>query len=299
MIDEDELRTLGHTRRRLPTPEAAPRSAAEVLARGSHLRRRRRGLRAAGAGVGCAAAVAGLVAVSTMVGDPGDPGGDITTAASPTTEAGPTTTDVAPTTAPPGTDCPAVAGSDSADPGAVTDPALVPDGLRLLPTSVPGGGAPELSVHAHAGGGTAVPPGCPAVPTGEASWVVAARHREGGSGGVECHMEVDEVEGTWPDPAAPGAEPAGDVSGHPAQWAPEEGAPAAGQLEQLQWSPAPGVRALAWCFDNGTDGSQPSARDDVLGFARSVVPVAADDPRLPPLSAPDGDEGQGRGRPAG
>ena len=413
MIDEDEMRTLGHTRRRPPTPEAAPRSAAEVLARGTRLRRRRRGLRAAGAGVGCGAIVAGLVVVATATGDPGDTGGDLSTAASPTT------IDVTSPAPPSLEECATVATDDagSTDPGATTDPAAVPDEMRLLPTWVPAG-VPELSVHAHAraevpegcetmspplrpalvlggpegetisllgplarstgldGGGAgrvadvqgqpgrlvrtdvndepvliwagadgwwwelwslglgpdgegvlasvadalvldsspegdepgatlpdaAIPAGfvvnppadtsaMPATPGG-ASWMVSARHREGGVG-VQCYLEVDELDGELSDSAAVGAEPAGDVGGHPALWVPVAGTPTAGQVDLL-WSPASGVRAVARCFDEDLDGSQPSSRDDILQFARSVEQVAADDPRLPALSAPAAEGRQGR-----
>jgi hypothetical protein len=112
-------------------------------------------------------------------------------------------------------------------------------------------------------------------------WVVVV----GGSGGavshgIECHIQVNEIPGDQPfgTSGRSGSQPV-TVNGQPAYWHYNTES-ADGLASTLSWELAPGVVATTGCVD--WDGAGTLPLETIVQFAESVVPIAADDPRIPP-----------------
>jgi hypothetical protein len=143
------------------------------------------------------------------------------------------------------------------EPVAGLDPTMVPAGFRVAQQTI----------------GTPAP-----VPTSWVKWSVEIGGNPGGNEtGIKCYMEVQ--------PVAPGSrlEDRVGVSGTPAEvngefalW----GSSIAGPGTALYWHPSPSVLATAGCVDWDHPGTTLD-QETIVRLAESVVPVTADDPRLP------------------
>lgn len=94
--------------------------------------------------------------------------------------------------------------------------------------------------------------------------------------GIECFLEFEPASGRTPLEELVGVTgTAAQVNGGFALW----GTSVAGPGTALSWYPSPDVVATAGCVDHDHGGTLD--RETIVRLAESVVPVAADDPRLP------------------
>lgn len=96
--------------------------------------------------------------------------------------------------------------------------------------------------------------------------------------GDQCNLVVSEqplFAGAVGEAPVPGG-----VDGRPAVWSSLDPMDPAGPWTELRWEAAPGVLAELTCASWNTSSPAALSREVHLDVARSVVPVAADDPRL-------------------
>ena len=106
----------------------------------------------------------------------------------------------------------------------------------------------------------------------------------GDTSGLQCLMEVTKVSGDV-EPLSSQIGISGtpaQVNGQPALW----GSSPAGPATALHWHLTPDLVATAGCVDWSQPGIHTLDQATIERMAESVVPVAADDPRLPPDVAP-------------
>jgi hypothetical protein len=106
----------------------------------------------------------------------------------------------------------------------------------------------------------------------------------GDTTGLQCLMEVTRVSGdddSFSDQIGVSGTPA-EVNGQPAVW----GSSPAGPATALHWHLTPDLVAVAGCVDWSKPGLHTLDQAAIERLAESVVPVAADDPRLPPDVTP-------------
>jgi len=148
---------------------------------------------------------------------------------------------------------------------------------RLAPEDVPAGF--EIVEQA------ATVPGPFQSPSDEQMWTVVVGTPSAHQSGILCHLDVRTGgfdEGTEL-PSGPGAEPV-TVDGGPGVWGSlmggedDPGDPE--RWRQLTWDLASGVRATADCTNWDGSGGRTLPLEDVVRFAESIEPVAADDPRI-------------------
>jgi hypothetical protein len=117
----------------------------------------------------------------------------------------------------------------------------------------------------------------------ETTWTVVVGTESAQQTGILCHLDVrtsgDEATEL---PSGVGSEQV-TVDGRTGVWSPFGGlgGPDAERWRQLTWDLAPGVRATAECTHWDGSGGRTLPLEDVVRFAESVEPVAADDPRIP------------------
>jgi hypothetical protein len=142
------------------------------------------------------------------------------------------------------------------EPVASLDPAMVPAGLHIARQTI----------------GTPTP-----APTTSLEWSVQVGGTiDANQTGIECFLEFEPASGRTPLEESVGITgTAAQVNGGFALW----GTSVAGPGTALSWYPSPDVVATAGCVDHDHGGSLD--QDTIVRLAESVVPVAADDPRLP------------------
>jgi len=97
--------------------------------------------------------------------------------------------------------------------------------------------------------------------------------------GIQCYLEVRTTPDTIPLSASVKMTgPRTEVNGGVAVWGAYG---AAGPGSALYWQPGPGLIATAGCVDWDQPGLATLDQATIVRMAESVVPVAADDPRLP------------------
>ena len=138
------------------------------------------------------------------------------------------------------------------------DPAVVPAGFRVARQTI---GPPEPA------------------PTTWVNWSVQIGGNNGANqSGIQCFLEVQYVSGDAPLSESVGISgtPA-EVNGEFALW----GSSVAGPGTALRWHLSPTVVATAGCVDWDRPGLTTLDQATIERLAESVVPVSADDPRLP------------------
>jgi hypothetical protein len=151
-----------------------------------------------------------------------------------------------------------VLNSQPADDEAVAslDPAMVPAGFQIAWQTT----------------GTPTP-----APTSSLKWSVQVGGTiSANQSGIECFLDVEPASGRSPLGDEVGITgTAAQVNGGFALW----GTSVAGPGTALSWYPSPDVVATAGCVDHDHGGTLD--QETIVRLAESVVPVAADDPRLP------------------
>jgi hypothetical protein len=114
-------------------------------------------------------------------------------------------------------------------------------------------------------------------------WTIQVGQSDHTNGGVECMIEVTRRVGEMPLSQATYYGTSHEtVDGHDAIRSTtlvQDPVVSAGNT--LTWEISPGVQVRAGCADFSGPGFRPLPLDQVKRFAESIVPVAADDPRLP------------------
>jgi hypothetical protein len=112
---------------------------------------------------------------------------------------------------------------------------------------------------------------------GEVEWTVSVG-QGGMPAGVQCLVNAGEKYGEKPVGASGGVGSRyTTINGHEALW----GTGIAGEGNALTWEISPGIMVSAGCVDWRLPGIQSLPIEDIVEFAESIVPVAADDPRIP------------------
>lgn len=144
------------------------------------------------------------------------------------------------------------------EPVAGLDPTMVPAGFRVAQQTI----------------GTPAP-----APTSWVKWSLEIGGNPGGNEtGIKCYMEVQPVaaDSRLEDRVGVSGTPA-EVNGEFALW----GSSIAGPGTALYWHVSPTAVATLGCVDWDQPGLALLDRETIVRMAESVVPVAADDPRLP------------------
>jgi hypothetical protein len=284
MIDEQELYALGEPGH---GPATACRPVEAVIARGTRLRRRRQALRT----VGATAGVVGLISVGLLIrADAPTRDLDVQSIDTPASQS--TTADP-----PPATDCePDMRGgtvdpdpADGSEPASSADPSDeqgyygpdpvspedMPDELRVLP-----GWAPTDRPITVAQG-SRWPLSCASTPDhpfeDRLAWTIEiGGAQEGPQTGIVCYIEAVQ-EGIDPSDIFSQDGQHVTVNGQDALWKPSPIGPDGAMA--LTWLIAPDIIVVGGCLDWDTTRTLPL--EDILPMAESMVPVPADDARIP------------------
>jgi hypothetical protein len=111
------------------------------------------------------------------------------------------------------------------------------------------------------------------------TWSVLVGEPQAVQTGTLCRLEVSRNPGEQPLSAGVGKQMV-SVGGKPATWGSNSGGQD-GLGSTLTWELAPHVLASAECSYWDSAGGHSLPLETIVQFAESVVPVAADDPRIP------------------